>query len=641
MLENAKAFVSGHRKELLFAFLIFLLAFGIRAHLMIYQLMFEFDTYFHARIAEYVIQTLTIPTVDPLAYYQVQGGAVLPASSAFFWVFTAFIFKIATLGAPYSKDAWIVAVKFLPAIFGALISVAMYFLGKEMYGKKAGVAMAFFAAVVPAFVYRTMAGQFEEDSLGFLWMVAGLYYFVKAVKQAEFNRETIKNSIISVFFFVLMAWTWQMFLLVPIILTAWFFSTVALMWFRKEAHEKILNIAKSFVLVIVVFSVITSILIGTAWLGAIYNYVSGYLPVTPSNIERIETTGGDATSVYSVTVGEEQHGFKFWGNKYNALIIFPVLALLLFIPYRLLRKKDDYITFIPFYWILVTAFMAFIRLKFTYTFGLPVAVAAGITVSELFEWVGKRPGFEKKTIALALGFMFLVGAAAGSFFVSQNVPSIEADTGWKESLYWISENTPKDAKFFNWWDEGHWITFIGERAVSTDNRNYTLKANTDIALFMLSDSEDGAMEKVREYSPDYVILSEDLVGKLGSLGLYAFNTTNFGDPRVSQYFSVSIPCQKQQDALSGQVSVICGGNKITEQQFSALPFKWIPEPNQLINESTRGFVYRNEQGSKLFIMNSAANSTFIVKLFFDTEKTENFDLAYSNKEVRIFKVKNA
>ena len=85
--------------------------------------------------------------------------------------------------------------------------------------------------------------------------------------------------------------------------------------------------------------------------------------------------------------------------------------------------------------------------------------------------------------------------------------------------------------------------------------------------------------------------------------------------------------------------VNCGGNKMSEQQFNSIPFKWLAEPNQLINESVRGFVYRNEEGSKLFIMNNAANSTFIVKLFFDTENTEHFDLVYSNKEVRIFKVR--
>ncbi|MEK6958160.1 MAG: STT3 domain-containing protein [archaeon] len=636
-ITRAKNYVLGHKKELFFVFLIFLLAFGIRAHLMIYQLMFEFDTYFHARIAEYVVQTLTIPSVDPLAYYQVQGGASLP-NTEFFWFFTAIIFKIVTFWGPFSKDAWITAVKIYPALFGALISVGMYFLGKQMYGKKAGVTMAFFAAVVPAFVYRTMAGQFEEDSLGFLWLVIGFYFFVRAMKKAEFNKETIKNSVIAALFFSIMAWTWQMFLLVPIILIAWFPSTLALMWFRKESNEKMLNLAKNFAIAFVLFATLATVFVGPDWIGTTWGYVSSYLPVTGENLQRIETPGGDATSVFSISVGEEQRGYDFWGNKYNALIVFPFLALLIFIPYRLLRKKDDYVSFILFFWIVVTMLMAFIRLKFTYTFGLPVAAAAGIVLFEVFEWVGQRPGFEKKTVAFAFGFMFLVGIAAGSFFVAQNVPTIEQNTGWKESLYWINQNTPKDAKFFNWWDEGHWITFIGERAVSTDNRNYILKADIDLAKLVLSTSEEEALGILKDYNPDYVIVSEDLIGKLGSLGLYAYNTTNRNDPRITKYLSVGLPCSVSTDSLTKKVTYNCGGNSLTQEQYNALPSQWISQPNQVL-QTTRVFIYRSPSTGSLFILNNEANNTMIVKLFFNEATLKNFEQVYSNKEVKIFKVK--
>ncbi|MCR4335850.1 MAG: hypothetical protein NUV57_04915, partial [archaeon] len=587
---------------------------------------------------EYVVQTLTIPSVDPLAYYQVEGGVPLPESGPFFWFFTAIIFKIFTLGAAFSKETWIVAVKFFPAIFGALISVAMYFLGKEMYSKKAGVTMAIFASVVPSFVYRTMAGFFEEDALGFLWMVLGLIFFVKAVKNAEFNSETIKNSILAALLFATMAWTWQMFLLIPIILVAWFPSTIILMWFRKENTEKILNIAKTFAVTFVLFSVVATIFVGAGWIDSTIGYVTSYLPVTGENLDRINTTGGDSTSVYSISVGEEQSGFRFWGNKYSALIVFPFVALLVFIPYRLLRKKNDYISFLIFYWILVAMFMAFIRLKFTYVFGLPIAAAAGITLHELFSWVGNRASFEKKTIAFVLGFMFLVGIAAGSFFVSQNVPNIEQDNGWKESLLWINENTPEDATFFNWWDEGHWVTFIAERGVSADNRNYNLKFNSDIARFMLTNSEEEAINIVNEYNPTYILLSEDLIGKMGSLGLYAYGTVNSADPRVSQYFSVEMDCYRFGDSLSGNVSVQCGGNTLSEQEYLSIPFKRLEEPNQLLEGSQRVFIYRNEIGDKLFIMNKAANDSMIVRLFFNIDNEPKFDEVYSNKEVRIFKL---
>jgi len=438
-----------------------------------------------------------------------------------------------------------------------------------------------------------------------------------------------------------MAWTWQMFIIIPIILVAWFPSTIVLMWFRKEPQEKMFNLAKNFAITFVLFSVFASALVGTGWIGSATGYVSSYLPVTPDNVTRINTPGGDGTSVYSISVGEEQRGFGFWGNKYSALIIFPVLALLIFIPYRLLRKKNDYVTFIAMYWIIITAFMAFIRLKFTYAFGLPVAVAAGITLHEMFNWVGDRQGFEKKLIAFPLGFMFLVGIAAGSFFVSQNVPSIEQNTGWKESLLWMKDNTPVDAKFFNWWDEGHWVTFIAERGVSTDNRNYTLQANSDMAQFILAPTKEAADAIITKYNPDYVLLSEDLIGKMPSLSLYALNIANTNDPRIQQYHpAVAMPCYVTTDSLSGQQTFNCGGNKLSAEQYSALPTTWQSQPNQIINAGQRGFVYRNESNSKLFILGGTANNTMIVKLFFKSpEVLDKFELVHSNNEVRIFKVK--
>src|SRR3989344_3726275 len=160
MIERGKAFISSHKKEIFFVFLIFLLAFGVRGQLMVYDLMFEFDSYFHARIGEYVAKTLTIPAYDPGAYYQLaaQGGADMPREGAFFWIFSVALFKIFTLNAPFSKEGWIVAVKILPALFGALACIGLYFLGRESYGKKFGAAIAILAATMPAFAYRTMAG---------------------------------------------------------------------------------------------------------------------------------------------------------------------------------------------------------------------------------------------------------------------------------------------------------------------------------------------------------------------------------------------------------------------------------------------------------------------------------------------------
>ncbi len=622
------------KKQLLIILLIFILAFGVRAHLMKWDLLFGFDGYFHARLAGYVVQNFSIPDKDPLAYYH-EGGGYLPFSSFFFWYFTAIIYKIFTLNAPYNKELWIFFVKVLPAIFGALISVSMYFLGKEMYGKKAGITMGVFAALVPSFVYRTMAGFFEEDSLGFLWLVIGFYFFVKAVKTGEFNRESIKNSILSGLFFGIMALTWEMFLLIPLVLISYVFWTLVIMWFKNQSKEKILNFAKLFLISFILFSVIATTFDKGRWIDRATSYVSQYLPVTAENIERSQSRG---EGVLAQTVGEEATGNQYFGVKYNALIIFPIVALFL-IPYRLLRKKNDNYSLIIFFWTIITLYMAWNKLKFTYTFGLPIAACGGFVFSELFGFLKERTGFEKKAVSIVMLFMLMIGLGAGTFFVTQKLPNIEITPGWKNALNWMREYTPKDAKFFNWWDEGHWITFVGERGVITDNRNLSGKPNSALALFVITDDLNKAYELVKSYGSDHVILSADLISKQGSMVLYAYDTTDFSDPRIRKYFGVGFYCGKRIDELNQQVSYLCGPNTIPEQQMNGIPTVWTPIPNTQLNDRVPAFIYREEDSSKIYIVNDGTNNSMIMRLWMnEPEAIKYFEELYSDGDVKIFKV---
>ena len=624
------------KKELFFVLLIFLLAFGVRGHLMRYDLPFGFDPYFHARVAGYVAETFTIPQYDWLGYYQLENPD-MPKTGAFFWFFTAILYKIFTLGAAFNKELWTNFVKFFPAFFGALISVSMYFLGKEMYGKKAGIVMALFAAIVPAFVYRTMAGTFEEDSLGFLWMVVGLIFFVRAAKPLRFDKPAIINSLVAAVFFAVMAWTWEMFLLIPYIMLAYMGLTGAVMWFRNEEKEKIFSLAKVFVLTMVVFSALTIAFIGIGWLDRFTGYITQYAPISPENIERATTR--NTSTVLGLTVGEENTGRQFWGEKYNALIIFPFLALLL-IPYRVFRSRQDHLSFIIFFWVLLTMFMAWGKLKFTYTLGLPIAAAAGIVFSEVLVFLGNRTQFEKKTVGIALAFMVLIGLGAASIFVTTKVPNIELNTGWKETLYWLKDSTPTDSKLFNWWDQGHWLTYVAERGTITDNRNLSGEANSAYGLFVIAEDEEEAYSIVKEFGSDYVILGADIVEKLGSIGLYAYNTPNGLDPRVQRLdrSGIIFECNRNADQLSGQVTYQCGGNNFSEAQMLSFPTTYLNAPNQVIDQRNLGFVYRSKDNSLLVVLNPVGNKSMAARLWFNDPNIKHFEEVFYSKQVKVFKV---
>ncbi len=646
---------SVNKKHVFILLLIFLLALGIRASLMKYELFFEFDTYWHARVGSYILQGTGVPDKDPLAYYQMGGSNIGWEISPVFWFLSTGIYSVFTLGLfGYNKLLWIAFVKFLPALYGALICVAMYFLFKEIYNRKAGYIAAFVAAVTPAFVYRTMAGQFEDDSLGFLWMVIGFYFFVKAVKEMQFNKESIKNALLSALFFGIMAWTWEMFMLIPLILVFYVITTSVLMWFNGIETKKIVHILKVFAVVFVLFAVFATAKDSGQWLSRDIGYIAKYLPINQENIDRFTGVGG-REGIFGVTVGEENTGIQFFGTKYNVLIIFPVLALLIVLwhfflypvinsVFNLKEKKEwvesDYFAFIVFFWVAITLFMAWSKLKFTYTFGLGIAVGAGLVGYYLFEFIKSRTKFEKQIVGLGLAFILLAGIASGTFFMTQNAPNIEYTFGWKQALSWLKDNTPKDAKMFNWWDEGHWITFIGERAALIDNRNLDLNADIAVAKFIITSDENEAVNIVKKYGSGYLIFGSDLLTKQNSMVIYAYlDEPEKKNTELGKYLGFEMPCSPNTDKLSGITTYNCSGNVLTEQQINSLPTQYITQANQLYNERLPVFIYREKDNSKLYMFNDAANKSMIVRLWFEDPAVSSlFSVVYENSGVKIFKV---
>lgn len=694
LLERAKHV---DKKQLFFLLLIFLFAFGIRGHLLKYEYMFGFDSYYHARMVGELLKTGSVPAHDPLAYYFVEAG-IAPPKNQFFWYFTAGIYKVATLGAPYDKGLWTQFVKVLPALFGALICVAMFFLGKEMYDRRVGYVMAFFAAVVPSFVYRTLAGFFEDDCLGFLWLVIGFVFFARAVKDPVFNRKGITNAVVSGIFFGIMAITWDMFLLIPLIMGLYImFALIGV--YTKMGLKKLVDFVKLFAVSMAIFMAIATLNYGTGWTANAMGYATQsvsraagalglpqamamplvfvaiaalcafivYLAYANRAPEKREsgsktimiiavlllyfalislvltfaTTQSlfDENSVLGKTVGEENTGFQFFGSKYNALIIFPWLALLL-IPIRFLRDKKDHLSIIIFFWVMITLFMAWYKLKFTYTFGLPIAAAAGFIAAEMFYYLKERALLEKTIVLLSLAFMLLVGVAAATIFVPDNVPHIELQyPAWKETLLWMNnpENIPVDAKIFNWWDEGHWISFVAERGVSADNRNMSFESNRDFSLFVIGNDLNDALDIARVYDFDYVILGSDSFLKIGSYGNYGYNTIDSSDPRIVKFLIA--PHTAIQCGGDGS-NFVCGQNVISAQEMAGIPAKWSMTSNQLFEEKVPMYIYRAEDNSEIYITNPAVNESILARLWFhEDEAMKYFEEAYKAPGIRLFKVK--
>jgi asparagine N-glycosylation enzyme membrane subunit Stt3 len=621
-------------KIIILIVLIFIMAFAIRGHLLKYDYMFEFDTYWHLRMTGYTLQG-DLPENDPLGFYA-QGGSNLEKRPPLVWYLTSFIYIIFTLGAPFKKELLMQFARVLPAIFGALISIAMYFLGKEIYNRKAGIIMAVVAATIPAFVYRTMAGFYEEDSLGFLWLIIGFIFLVKAIKNIDSTKHYIKYAAISGLFFGIMAFTWDMFLLIPLILVSFFVCNLIYMAYKNTSNKQMASFFKIFVISFVIFIALASIA-QPIWLKRTSDFVVNYIPITKDNIDRIHNRNVPETNVLTVSVGEENVGKKFFLYKYSFLIWIPFLAIVLMPLYLIFSKRKDYFTLILFFWIIITLLMAWSKLKFTFALGLPTAAGAGFLFYIFDEWIKNKSINYKRFFALFIGLVLLTSIAAGTHEVYTKVPHIVEKTDWRESIFWISENSVENEKIFNWWDYGHWLAYFTERKVSSDNTNSYMEANSDFGLFILSEDFNFTKEVMIKYDSDYFIADNTYFNRYTSFGSYGYLTTNYQDPRISRYISFIIDCQKGL-LENNSVAYKCGENIFSEEDINMVPTEWTDKPLDVIN-GIPFYIYRLEDNSKMIFLNKAANNSTFAKIWLNEENHSLlFSTVYENGDVRIYKI---
>ncbi|MFA5764273.1 MAG: STT3 domain-containing protein, partial [archaeon] len=213
--EEIKKHIYDNRKMIFILIILFIFAMSIRSNLVRYEgnYLFEPDAYYHARLTEEIVQTGHIDAIDPNVYYQVEGGVKAQQPSIYHYVGAAF-YTILSFGI-WNKELFAFSAQILPILFGALISIGMYFLGKEVFNsKKVGLITGFMAAVTPAFAYRTMAGAQGDNAFGFLWMVLGFLFLVRALKTKELAKEDWINIILAGLMFAAMVFSWRMHLLI-------------------------------------------------------------------------------------------------------------------------------------------------------------------------------------------------------------------------------------------------------------------------------------------------------------------------------------------------------------------------------------------------------------------------------------------
>jgi dolichyl-diphosphooligosaccharide--protein glycosyltransferase len=153
------------------------------------------DPYYNMRLVDITVQTGRFPyysvsNLDPLLAYPLgqtgQRGPLLVMSALGF----------STLLTPFMSEADAVgyAMQFIPALFGALLVFPVYFIGKILFGKKAGLVAALLIALIPIHIssgHGSAYALFDHDSFNLFLYFMTFLFFIKSFKEKETLRRIL------------------------------------------------------------------------------------------------------------------------------------------------------------------------------------------------------------------------------------------------------------------------------------------------------------------------------------------------------------------------------------------------------------------------------------------------------------------
>ena len=161
------------------------------------------DPYYNVRLIETTLQTGHYPYLggvhggnDPLLNYPLTGSGGRPPLFNFMAIF------IGKALSPFLGlvDAVGYAMHFLPAIYGALLVIPIYFIGKLLFNsRKAGIIAAFLVGLIPVHLssgHGSSYSLFDHDSFILLLLTTSIMFLIMSLKE-ENNKKSILYAALS------------------------------------------------------------------------------------------------------------------------------------------------------------------------------------------------------------------------------------------------------------------------------------------------------------------------------------------------------------------------------------------------------------------------------------------------------------
>ena len=467
----------------------------------------------------------------------------------------------------------------VPAFIGSIAIVAVYYMVKEIFDRKAAIMSAFMTALAPYYVQKSMLGETDHHSLEVLLLIFAIMFLVLALSKKERRHLFAVAAGVSM---AGLAYTWigssayfgmiliyalvQMTLdlkngvsseeTVTTLLTALGVTLAFTLPFWSTPWLSPSFFGTLAIIVAIIASFAIARLVGNRkihWAA----FPIAVAALGPAFVLFLNSLGLFA-KVNSLTSGgiEELFGGGMIGKISEAEPLFTrpeiffsssilsnlgwnlvlsVIGLALLISYlwhswQDTEKRESKLLFLVFavYTLIITVG----QIRFLYLSSITMGILITILFFRVEDYASEKAaglGQLPRLSFIALLFILLVlPTTFEAIGITDVTPQIAGD--WYNTLNWLDENSNTTSWYDNpdktpeysvlsWWDYGNWILYQAKRPVVSNNFQTGIE---DASKFYLSEDEKTATDILDARRTKYVITDYDMLyGKLPAIALWA------------------------------------------------------------------------------------------------------------------------
>lgn len=361
-----------------------IVVFGLYVRVFAYNFPYlrNIDSYAFTRQIEDIVNSGALPQHDNLSL--APDGQDKAVGRDLYVYIMAYSFSFVKLFLPgYTLFQFLI---WAPALMAALMAVPMYFIGRILYDKRAGVLAAFFVIFDISVLSRTLGGDPDNDTSVLLFPLIAIALFLIAYKYTSangFNKRGILYTVLAGMGMAAWGYVWSGFWFVVWLIAGFIIMKILLALAKNRsigaAVREFRRPIALFAAIMAIFFILTVPFLGTR---VVTETVQG--PFSFGDIKSEENR--EFPNVY-VSVAELQSGGALRDvlQRTNVfLFVFMVFSLVYLIVSAMSKRKEHVDTLILLLiWFVGPLIATTTGVRFSILFAAPIAIGAAIFVSKL------------------------------------------------------------------------------------------------------------------------------------------------------------------------------------------------------------------------------------------------------------------